>query len=109
MILELSQLPTIVQQQIQAKALLEIVNNGKVVAILNPTSESIAKKADFELLQESTKQQSLHNVSANTEQSMSQNALEYFASLDYPAEVGDIEFELPPRTISNRPTAFEND
>lgn len=65
------------------------------------------------------------------------NALEYFANVDYPAEVGDselnlsektakkpslydifanadsavadIDFELPPRTISNRPIPFEND
>ena len=45
MILELSQLPMVVQQQLtEAKTPVEIVSNGKVVATLNPAFETMAKK-----------------------------------------------------------------
>lgn len=50
MILELSQLPMVVQQQLtEAKTPVEIVSNGKVVATLNPAFETMAKKQDFEM------------------------------------------------------------
>lgn len=93
MILELSQLPTVVQQQlIQAKTPVEIVSEGKVVATLNPAFETMAKKQDFEMPQQSIKKPSLYDIFANAD----------------PA-VADIEFDLPPRTISNRPIAFEDE
>lgn len=81
MIYELSQLPSVIQNQItHAKAPVEIVNNGQVVATLNPTISGINKK------------QSLYDIFANAD----------------PA-VADIEFELPPRTMSNRPIPFEDE
>lgn len=74
MMYELSQLPVTIQQHItEAKAPVEIVNNGQVVAMLNPTFEKLSKKADFV------------------------SAYDYFKNIPVSDEIADIEFDLPPR------------
>ena len=63
MILELSQLTMVVQQQLtEAKTPVEIVSNGKVVATLNPAFETMAKKQDLEMPQQSIKKPSLYDI-----------------------------------------------
>lgn len=72
---ELSQLPAVIQQQItQAKTPVEIVNNGQVVATVNPTVNAMM---NFEKIPNS--------------------AYDYVMSLDMDERVADIEFDLPPR------------
>lgn len=74
MIYELSQLPAIIQHQLtEAKAPVEIVKDGKVVATLNPAFDTTVKKADFV------------------------SAYDYVMSLNMDERVADIEFDLPPR------------
>lgn len=53
----------VVQQQLtEAKTPVEIVSNGKVVATLNPAFETMAKKQDFEMPQQSIKKPSSYDI-----------------------------------------------
>lgn len=81
MFIELSQLPFEVQQHIMATTTpVEIVNHGRLVAIIQPQSSKVQ-----------------------------QNAYDFFANLDYPEHIADIELELPKRMHNQRPIPFEDD
>ncbi|MFW2178070.1 MULTISPECIES: hypothetical protein [unclassified Moraxella] len=76
MFVEISQLPQVVQQQIiQKKMPVDIINNGKVVATVNPTVAKILNNTnDYPI-----------------------SAYDYVMSLDMDERLADIEFDLPPR------------